>query len=1086
MVRVRLADLAGNSAPFAADGITVDDAVSAPVIYRRYEPVESPALALVRGTGGLETPAEGESMARAAIRTFNDTPAKNTVPISDRARRHIVPPRVTHRFAETHGVMDTTAGTVDPGAYGMLKAKDTSLDEEEVPSIDDAATTVSYAAADEGFTLPYLPDPLAIGVAFKVSGLPGVDPQKVYPVSYYDTGFAYTPAKKPDWPNAKPFTIVISEKGPVEPHFDAQFREFRITLAKGERARVRVSSILPTVAIPAMAVWQMLLERNPSQADITRIGTDVATGQHWMFTPWRTVELVHAVQKPLITPAQEQPISVDRALGSIHAVPTLVLALHSKSTAKIDVNATWVEPDDNPAALVSLPPGYTGNKPRYPGPAGQPDLTPDDPGVTNHAARAFEVKLARLAAPANVYTVGGPLDPNADVDKRPQHVFGDTHYRRVVYEVDATTRFREFMPRAIAADPTQLTVSSPEGDPKGVAWIPNAAPPPPPKVLYVVPTFGWGESGVAGQARSWRAGGGLRVYLDRPWFTTGFPEMLAVVLPPGPVFHNWAAYGEAQALPPYVTQWGADPVWANGRVDTVAPQPDAFPLARWRAPIPFDGTSFPAEEGTSLPPGDFPVTGLRTPEMLETPDVDPASPGELSVAPHAVGYDSERQLWYADIVVRPGEAYFPFIRLALARYNPVSVPGAHLSSVVMAEFVQLTPDRLATVTQNGGNAHVAVYGTGAATSSNAGPIGGLFELAVETLAPGADPDLGWRRAPGRPTIGVADASADPAPPTLFGPTGGGAGLLKQQTAPLANAGAAAKLVASGDYATLLKQPALLAAVAPPFLWQGDIAVPPVTPGTRMRLVVTESEVFQTAERSNDGTTFSGSRVVYVETFELVPQQPTFHPLPTTTQPPIFIPTTTLPPVRIPLPTTTRPPVRIPLPTTTPQPRPTLPPTKIPLPTTTPAITLPPIFRFPPNRQLTVPSFAGEWDATRGRLGGYHWHLEQNGNAVTGTYALVDGTATANVDGTVDPSGRFSFTWTERTLRNGMAVGRGYLDLISPDEWQGRWWIGMSATDPTPTQPLTWHGVRSPPATTSPPQTSAPPILRIPRFGTKLR
>ena len=72
----------------------------------------------------------------------------------------------------------------------------------------------------------------------------------------------------------------------------------------------------------------------------------------------------------------------------------------------------------------------------------------------------------------------------------------------------------------------------------------------------------------------------------------------------------------------------------------------------------------------------------------------------------------------------------------------------------------------------------------------------------------------------------------------------------------------------------------------------------------------------------------------------------------------------------------------------------------------------------------------------------------------------------------------------RYRANGL-VGRGYLDPIPPDEWQGRWWTGIAATDPTPTQPLTWRGVRSTPAITPPPIT-APPVLRIPWFGVKPR
>jgi len=67
---------------------------------------------------------------------------------------------------------------------------------------------------------------------------------------------------------------------------------------------------------------------------------------------------------------------------------------------------------------------------------------------------------------------------------------------------------------------------------------------------------------------------------------------------------------------------------------------------------------------------------------------------------HKVSYDDShgRRLWYCDIQMDMAEAYFPFIRLALARYQPESVPDAHLSRVVLADFIQLMPDRTASIT----------------------------------------------------------------------------------------------------------------------------------------------------------------------------------------------------------------------------------------------------------------------------------------------------------------------------------------------------------------------------------------------------
>jgi hypothetical protein len=66
------------------------------------------------------------------------------------------------------------------------------------------------------------------------------------------------------------------------------------------------------------------------------------------------------------------------------------------------------------------------------------------------------------------------------------------------------------------------------------------------------------------------------------------------------------------------------------------------------------------------------------------------------VAGHEVYFDAtDRQLWYADIEIDNGDSYYPFVRLALARYQPHSVDGAHLSRISMTDFMQLVPDRTA-------------------------------------------------------------------------------------------------------------------------------------------------------------------------------------------------------------------------------------------------------------------------------------------------------------------------------------------------------------------------------------------------------
>jgi hypothetical protein len=93
-------------------------------------------------------------------------------------------------------------------------------------------------------------------------------------------------------------------------------------------------------------------------------------------------------------------------------------------------------------------------------------------------------------------------------------------------------------------------------------------------------------------------------------------------------------------------------------------------------------------------------------------------PGKkVSVVPYHMtaqdNYDPERQLWFCDIHVDSGKSYWPFIRLALARYQPASLWGLHLSPVVLADFAQILPDRSVSVTRNKRDPrrlHVAVSG----------------------------------------------------------------------------------------------------------------------------------------------------------------------------------------------------------------------------------------------------------------------------------------------------------------------------------------------------------------------------------------
>jgi hypothetical protein len=209
-----------------------------------------------------------------------------------------------------------------------------------------------------------------------------------------------------------------------------------------------------------------------------------------------------------------------------------------------------------------------------------------------------------------------------------------------------------------------------------------------------------------------RRGGGLRVYLERPWFSSGDGEKLAVLMWPDQV------NDVPEHLRGVVTAWGAD-----GAMHSIA--------------MPDDVTTSSFPQAAVYGSG----SGMTVPEFPAT---------ELRFAAYDVEYDSARGLWFCDIrITKAGEdrlqSYFPFVRLALARYQPNSVSGCALSSVATADFVQLAPDRSVVVTGTGSTRTVQVTGPGPLLTDSGRH--NEVRVTVERQLDGVtDPVLRWQPA----------------------------------------------------------------------------------------------------------------------------------------------------------------------------------------------------------------------------------------------------------------------------------------------------------------------------------------------------
>ncbi|MBV9791421.1 MAG: YncE family protein [Chloroflexi bacterium] len=739
-VRMRIADLAGN-------GPTLDEApdLALPadnrtIAYLRYEPVEAPAVVLRSLITQEATP--GESLERLVVRTANNDPAKDGSATATPAERHIAPPRSSQLLAETHRVLDNGTLKADLATYTMLRTKDDGQFKTQPVGSGKEPMPVEPAAQ---LALPYLPDPLSRGAAFR--DLPGAPDGTVGTLTKQGT-LVFTPL--PDikvrggsaaqigwgsadtWPELRPFRLVI-QGGNQPPRWDAAARVLTVHLPPAESATVSLSSFLNEDDLKLMGVWQWLREAIDKQvaqtlktvgpndpyaldqltAKLARVTQFALEGGHVMLTPPRDLVLVHAVQQPLGRP-DWTTLSVQRSPQQPFAKLSGRLDVHAKSTDKVEIVAAWDEPIDR--------------------------LDEPTPRVQSATTTVAEIPLAvlneRLDSGKQYRTIkvgGKPIAryyPATDQlefagSTALQHVFGDTRHRVVRYRSVSASRFREYFPPTV---PGGFTRSS---DPFAIN-VPSSTRPAAPRLQYVIPAYGWQRHTETNLLASRRRGHTLRVYLDRPWFSSGEGELLGVVVWPGALTDDLR-----ERLKPYVTQVGADPTLIG---DDVRLDKSSFQnYAAWDENLRLEGL---------------------------------AANERVNVAAYPVGYDAERQLWYSDITLNPAlnrnqEAYGAFVRLALVRYQPNALPGTELSRAVLADFAQLAPDRSVVATYDlydPGVIRLAVSGLSFnATASQNGqpqPDGTSVEVSVEMRRADMAGDLAWTLAPAHIASIVVDQTSE--------------------------------------------------------------------------------------------------------------------------------------------------------------------------------------------------------------------------------------------------------------------------------------------------------------------------------------
>ncbi|NYE19046.1 hypothetical protein [Microbacterium immunditiarum] len=689
--------------------------ITAPRPFLRWEPVPPPTLV------PRARYSEGESQRVVVIRSgVTQDPDTLDVAVTDPetyrsavladdpgsafqavGQRHLVPPKIGQLQAEHHGAFDALVG--DGSAAGLKTALGVALRENgaltdiDVADLDNPGARIpvpgvslvhdpgvdpgdlvtlplpqgesppagQYVVHDvDDMVVPYLPDPLARGVSLV---FPDATTNPALPSPFGIEGFtADYEIDARGWPVVHPYRLTLTD-GPT-PRAEVDDRVIDIALPAGTVQRFRLSSCLRAGALNVLGMWRSL----PAVIQGLEIVREAARdGYLWSLTPKENVLLVHAVPRPVQAPRPVGVRSVRTAsatfasfFGGVH--------VHGPSTEQLTIEASWTEPVDDlglPMWEERASRGIAGTT-----------------RVTDH--ERLGVLFAQEFLPQG--DLDWPADPAIRIHGT-RHEFGDTKHRLVDYRLRASTRFREYFPPSLltpAGGAAEFDDGSSVVSEVVRLSVPSSARPDPPVVHSVVPLFRWSHDDPdaatppADDAGTVQAGqpiaerhtrrAGVRIYLERPWFSSGEGELLAVLL------------GTSPAAGPY-SLYAQDPIWIGATWDN----PHLLPLTLvdfWRATGVDDvwtpGEPVGAEAGLPLPTA---AGGTKT--------------YTASVLAYRPQYNPERRLWYVDVALNPGVVSWPFLRLAVARYQPESVPGLELSSPVSTDYVQVPPERTALVSR---------------------------------------------------------------------------------------------------------------------------------------------------------------------------------------------------------------------------------------------------------------------------------------------------------------------------------------------------------------------------------------------------
>ena len=568
-------------------------------------------------------------------------------------RLYLMPPRCSLQMAESHGRFDDMESTE---SWHFIAAHQGTA-----PTDYDADLLARLKVnGKDQIQIPYLADPRAHAVV--MLDLPGTE-QPFGPIAFPTDGA-----------ELRSLSLTLrAGNGPPRLGED----DITVYLPAGESRTVQLHCIPTAEDLGQFACAELFhcASRSDSYAaSVETLSRWLQSGALPLLSPPLQLKLVHAVKVPVLPPVFKAPETL-RTLDSVTTrLADSEFEVHAPSTSRVDLYAEWSDIFDDPSLIAWVwrkdnVRGFTLDIP----PDGDTPLT--DPELTRHE-------------------------------------YPDMRFHSVTYRAVATSRYGDFYPPS--DDPRKHTLVS---ESQAVPVLSTAAPERP-LIEYIVPAFRWTTELGATTAHITRrrAPGGLRIYLQRPWFSSGNDERLAVIL------RSSGSRPLHPAVRACVSSWGFNPIKQSDLMPT-------YPLV------------------TDLRDAEHESRDMQMPAAWTSEEI-PAAESGIVVAMYPVQLEPRRGLLYCDLELYPHQSFFPMVQFALARYQTNALPAAQLSRIVRSEFVQLIPGRVLRIEPAGDGYHVRLEGnsyfdpqdeTGELQTSI---VSVHFESRDVTIA---DPDLGWQR-----------------------------------------------------------------------------------------------------------------------------------------------------------------------------------------------------------------------------------------------------------------------------------------------------------------------------------------------------